>query len=162
MTRGSTMMIKASQKLLAITLGLFSAMMVFAIGMPYSVAESITNTAESQSDTVYIPIDAVSSIEKTTIGISISPENTLPWAYVNGVVDNPVQGHPVIIQFFDESSNDEPMHVAQVDVDEDGSYEYKFRVRDVDLETGKVTNIFEGDYVVKIFKVVSTNTLEEI
>ncbi|MCA9820604.1 MAG: hypothetical protein KC440_07705, partial [Nitrosarchaeum sp.] len=101
-------------------------------------------------------------IEKTTIGISISPENTLPWAYVNGVVDNPVQGHPVIIQFFDESSNDEPMHVAQVDVDEDGSYEYKFRVRDVDLETGKVTNIFEGDYVVKIFKVVSTNTLEEI
>ena len=46
------------------------------------------------------------------------------------------------------------MHVAQVDVEEDGSYEYMFRVRDVDLQTGVATDIFEGDYTIKIFKVI--------
>ena len=149
------MMIKTSKKLPAITLGLFSAMLLFAVSTPYSTAEPTTDaTQESQNETVYIPLDATTSIEKTTLQISISPDNTLPWAFVNGVVENPVEGHPVIIQFFDESSGDEPMHVTQVDVEEDGSYEYKFRVRDVDLETGKATNIFEGDYIVKIFKVV--------
>ena len=41
-----------------------------------------------------------------------------------------------------------------MDVKGDGSYEYKFRVRAVD--DGKVTNIFEGDYEVRIFKVINT------
>lgn len=157
------MMIKASQKLPAITLGLFSAILLFAVGTPYSTAESATNAMqESQNETLYIPLDATTSIEKTTLGINISPENTLPWAFVNGVIENPVQGYPVIIQFFNESNLDDPVHIAQVDVEEDGSYEYKFRVRDVDLETGKATNIFEGDYMIKVFKVVSTSALEQI
>jgi hypothetical protein len=41
-----------------------------------------------------------------------------------------------------------------VDVNGDGSYEYKFRVKTVDDE--KVTNIFEGDCEVRIFKVINT------
>ncbi len=55
----------------------------------------------------------------------------------------------MIIQIF---KNGEPIHFAQTDVKKDGSYEYKFRVRDV--SESKVTKIFEGDYIVKIFKVV--------
>jgi len=36
----------------------------------------------------------------------------------------------------------------------DGSYEYKFRVRNLDSNTGEFVNIFEGDYTVKIYKVI--------
>ena len=54
------------------------------------------------------------------------------------------------IQIYDEAG--EAFHFAQTEVEEDGSYEYKFRVRNVN--DGQVINIFEGDYFVKIFKVV--------
>ena len=43
---------------------------------------------------------------------------------------------------------------AQVDVKGDGSFEYKFRIRNVDLNTGEATNFFEGQYTVNIFKVI--------
>ena len=49
--------------------------------------------------------------------------------------------------------NGEPIHFAQSDVNDDGSYEYKFRIRSVDGDT--VVDVFEGDYVVKIFKTVN-------
>jgi len=62
----------------------------------------------------------------------------------------------VIIQFFNEENGDDPIHVAQAEVNGDNTYEYKFRVRNVNLETGEATNIFEGDYTVKIFKVVNS------
>ena len=67
------------------------------------------------------------------------------------LIDNPAERYPVIIQFF---KGDDRVHVAQVDVKGDDTYEYKFRVRNV--VDGKVTNIFEGDYTVKIFKVVES------
>ena len=40
-------------------------------------------------------------------------------------------------------------------VEKDGSYEYRFRVLNSDSES--TTKIFEGDYSVKIFKVVYLN-----
>ena len=49
---------------------------------------------------------------------------------------------------------------AQVDAKGDGSYEYKFRVRNMDSNTGEIVNVFEGDYTVKIYKVIpNTNNL---
>ena len=85
--------------------------------------------------------------------MSIPETNTLPWGSVKGKVDNPAQGYPVIIQFF-KSIEEDPIHVAQVNLKGDGSYEHRFRVLSID--EGNVTHFFEGDYHVKIFKVVNT------
>jgi hypothetical protein len=42
----------------------------------------------------------------------------------------------------------------------DGSYEYKFRVKNLDHNTGEFTDIFHGEYTVKIFKVIpNTNPM---
>jgi len=121
----------------------------------------ITNTnsfAEPiESQTEITPIDNSIGIEKTTLHMYISKDNTLPWGFVEGKISNPVVGHPVIIQIFD---NDETIpgnsigavHFAQTPVNEDGSYEYKFRV--LDSDQGKIKNLFVGSYTVKIFKVV--------
>ena len=57
----------------------------------------------------------------------------------------------MIIQIY---KNGDPVHFAQTDVSDDGSYEYKFRIRSVDGD--KVINVFEGDYDVKIFQTVKT------
>ena len=73
------------------------------------------------------------------------------------MVSDPAERYPVIIQFF---KGEEPVHFAQVDVKGDGSYEYKFRVRSVD--DGKVTNIFEGDYEVRIFKVINNSKNDNV
>jgi hypothetical protein len=85
--------------------------------------------------------------------MSIPENNTLPWGTVKGKVNDPSQGYPVIIQFF-KSLEEDPIHVAQVNLKGDDSFEYKFRVLSID--EGKVTNFFEGDYTVKIFKVINT------
>ena len=101
-----------------------------------------------------IPLDNEIGIEKTVIQFHASSENTLPWGFVEGKIGNHVADYPVIIQIYDE--NGEAFHFAQTNVEEDGSYEYKFRVRNV--SNGEVINIFEGDYFVKIFKVVYLET----
>lgn len=124
-----------------------SIMMVFGIMM---VPGNILAETSQNSVTV-TPIDEKLSLEKTTITMNISQENTLPWASVRGAVSDHVDGYPAIIQFY---KGGEPVHVAQVDVKEDGSYEYKFRARSVDLSTGEVTNIFEGQHTIKISIVV--------
>lgn len=109
------------------------------------------------SQTEITPINNSIGLEKTTIQMHISENNKLPWGFVEGKIANHVAGHPVIIQIFD---NDETIpgngvgavHFAQTVVNEDGSYEYKFRV--LDSDQGKITKIFDGGYTVKIFKVV--------
>ena len=106
-------------------------------------------SAEQTSNSEIISIDGVIGIEKTTLLMNIPSDNTLPWAYVEGKIDNSVSDYPVIIQMYKDG---EAHHFAQTNVGEDGSYEYKFRVQNIDGEN--ITNIFEGDYLVKIFKVV--------
>lgn len=91
-------------------------------------------------------------LKKKVISMHISEDNQLPWAFVEGKVVNPAEGYPVIIQIY---KNGDPVHFAQTDVKEDGSYEYRFRVRNVDGD--QVINIFQGDYTVKIFKTVYLN-----
>ncbi len=112
---------------------------------------------EQFSNTEVIPIDGNIGIEKTTLTFSVPEDNNLPWAFVEGKIVNPVLDYPVIIQIYDNddqiTGNDVgAVHFAQADVSEDGTYEYKFRVKDIDGE--KIVNIFEGDYTVIIFKVV--------
>ena len=112
---------------------------------------------EQFSNTEVISIDGNIGIEKTTLTFSVPKDNNLPWAFVEGKIANPVLDYPVIIQIYDNddqiTGNDVgAVHFAQADVSEDGNYEYKFRVKDINGE--KTVNIFEGDYTVKIFKVV--------
>lgn len=142
-----------------LSVGLFSAILLFAVATPSLADSNASNAAKDtfQTTTVTTVIDDTTSLEKTTLQLNIPSDNNLPWAYVRGTVENHADGHPVIIQFFNNESDDEPIHVAQVNVDDDGSYEYKFRVRDVDSQSGEITKIFEGDYIVKIFKVINSN-----
>ena len=89
-------------------------------------------------------------VVETIIPMYISPENILPWASVSGIVENYANNHPIIIQIY---QNDEPVHFAQTNVNDDGSYEYKFRVKTVNDD--KIINIFEGNYEVRIFKTIN-------
>lgn len=124
--------------------GIFSIVVLFAATeMSYAESQSIT------------PLNDEIFLQKTTTTMSVPVDNTLPWGKVWGIVDDPAQDYPVIIQFFNKENGNIPVHVAQVPINSDNTYEYKFRVRDIDLETGKATNIFAGDYTVKIFKVVN-------
>lgn len=106
-------------------------------------------TAEIQTGDL-VPIGPDMAVEKSEIILSIPENNSLPWAFVEGAVSNPVPDYPVVIQIYDAAGD--AVHFAQTGVNSDGSYEYRFRV--LDSSIGSQTNVFEGDYVVKIFKVV--------
>ena len=117
-------------------------------------ASSLDNSAFAEPpQTTVTKIDDEISLEKTVTVMSVPEDNKLPWGSVYGKVNDPVQGYPVIIQFF-KSIEEDPIHVAQVNLKGDNSYEYRFRV--LSIEGDNVTHFFEGDYQVRIFKVVNT------
>ena len=118
-------------------------------------ANSFAESIESQTEIT--PINNSMGIEKTTLQMHISKDNKLPWGFVEGKISNHVADYPVIIQIFDNNeivtgNSIGAVHFAQTPVSEDGSYEYKFRV--LDSDQGQITKIFDGNYTVKIFKVV--------
>ncbi len=121
-------------------IGIFAGLFVLVamIGMSPSFADSNT-TVISTNDGI--------QLTKTVVPMIISSDNTMPWGFIEGTVDNYAEGSPVIVQLY---HNAEPIHFAQTDVNEDGTYEYKFRVRNIDGDN--VVNVYEGDYEVKIFK----------
>ena len=122
-----------------------------AAAVIFTTLISITiSSVDAATNTEIIPINEKIGIEKTILSLYASPDNTLPWGFVEGKIANHVSEYPVIIQIYDEDGD--ATLFAQTDVEEDGSYEYRFRVRNVD--NGEIINIFEGNYVVKIFKVV--------
>lgn len=126
-----------------------------SISISFVEANPYTETIQTESHTnepitEIIPLGEGIGIEKTTLVFHAASDNTLPWGFVEGKIANHVADYPVIIQIYDHEG--QPTHFAQTNVEEDGSYEYKFRVRNVD--DGQTINIFEGDYSVKIFKVV--------
>lgn len=132
---------------------------IMSISIP--VADAHPHTGITQTDnhshepiTEIIPLGNGIGIEKTTLILHAPADNILPWGFVEGKIANHVLDYPVIIQIYDKDG--EATHFAQTNVEEDGSYEYRFRVRNVDND--RVINIFEGDYVVKIFKVVYLGT----
>ena len=119
-----------------------------------SLMSSSTSFADEQeSQTEIISIDGTIGIEKTTLSWYASHDNTLPWGFVEGKIPNHVSDYPVIIQIYD--SEGDAVHFAQTNVEDDGSYEYRFRV--LSINDNQVIKIFEGDYSVKIFKVIYLN-----
>jgi len=105
------------------------------------------HTHESQSEIT--PLNGLIGLEKSTISFHTPDQNSLPWGFVEGTIPNHVEGYPVIIQIFKDN---EAVHFAQTDVNSNGQYEYKFRV--LNSENGNTEKIFDGKYLVKIFKVV--------
>ena len=136
-------------------LAVFILTSIMSISIPFVEAESYSGITQIENHShqpisEIIPLNGEIGIEKTVILFHAPQENTLPWGFVEGKIANHVGDYPVIIQIYDEDGK--AFHFAQTEVEEDGSYEYKFRVRNVD--NGQVINIFEGDYFAKIFKVV--------
>lgn len=95
------------------------------------------------------------SLMETAIQMNIPEDNTHPWAAVTGTAFQHVEGYPTIIQFY---QSEEFVHTAQVEIDQDGAYEYVFRVRNHDQDTGKFVDLFMGDYTVRIFNVVHSTS----
>ena len=113
--------------------------------------------AETNQNNINVkPINEKVSLEITTVTLSVPENNTFSWGTVNGPASDYAERHPVIIQFY---KGDEAVHIAQVDVKGDGSYEYEFRVRNLDHNTGEFTDIFHGEYTVKIFRVIPNTNL---
>ena len=131
-----------------------SIMTVFGIMMIPDEISAETN----QNIITVTPINEEISLQKTVTTMSIPQDNKLPWGAVIGGASDYVERYPVIIQFY---KGEDPVHFTQVDVKGDGSYEYKFRVSSLDSSTGKVVNVFEGDYTVKIFRVIP-NTNDQV
>lgn len=113
------------------------------------------NASADSSEVVISPINDEISLQKTIATMHIPEDKSLLWGKVKGDASDFVERYPVIIQFF---KGDEPVHVAQVKVKGDGSYEYKFKIRNTDQNTGEIVDIFEGKYTVKIFKVIHTKS----
>lgn len=111
----------------------------------------IGTTPNVIAETTITPINDEISIKKTTIPMNIPEDNFFPWGAVRGQASEYAERYPVIIQIY---KGDDPVHFAQVDVKGDGSFEYKFRIRNVDTSTGEATNIFQGEYTVNIFRVI--------
>ena len=112
-------------------------------------------SADSSEVVITSPINDELSLQKTIATMYIPEDKSLSWGAVKGEASDYVERYPVIIQFF---KGDEPIHVAQVKVKGDGSYEYKFKIRNTDQNTGEIIDIFEGKYTVKIFKVIHTKS----
>lgn len=140
---------------------LFSSILVMTLILSFSIDSAFAHphsghvlinghTHESQTET--ISLGGMIALEKSTIFFHSPEENSLPWAFVEGKIANHVEGYSVIIQIFKEN---DAVHFAQTNVNADGSYEYKFRV--LNSENGITNKIFDGDYLVKIFKVVYLN-----
>lgn len=131
---------------------IFAPIILAFILLHPSNASALADQSEKISIT---PINDEISLEKTSSTMHIPKDKSLFWGAVKGKASEYVERYPVIIQFF---KGEQPVHVAQVKVKGDGSYEYKFKIRNIDEDTGKITNIFEGEYTVKIFKVIPNKT----
>ncbi len=134
--------------------GLFalSALFVFSYDSAFAhphLGQVFVDDHSHEPQTEIISLGGMIALEKSVIPFHSPENNSLPWAFVEGKVVNPVEGYPVVIQIF---KDDHAVHFAQTDVGTDGEYEYRFRI--LNSDNGVITKSFEGDYSVKIFKVV--------
>ena len=136
---------------------------VFSIIILSSFSISSVYAEIQSNETKILPIDATTALEKTTLTFNVPENNLLPWGFVEGKIANAVLDYPVVIQIFDNDdllvngNNVGAVHFAQTKINDDGTYEYKFRVAGID--DGEIVNIFKGDYTVNIFKVVYLDTV---
>lgn len=128
-----------------------TSVLVFAIAFGLN-----SNTAIAENSTTITPLNEDISLKKTVVPMTVPEDNVFPWGSVRGQASEHVERYPIIIQIF---KGEDPVHFAQVDVKGDGSFEYKFRVRNVDATTGEAINIFQGEYTVNIFRVVPNSNL---
>ncbi|MCE2615112.1 MAG: hypothetical protein LVO36_04330 [Nitrosopumilus sp. (ex Thoosa mismalolli)] len=132
-----------------------AALCFFGITLSASIFLFDAPVFADTTQTTVVKLNDETSLERTVAVMSIPEDNKLPWGAVKGKVNDPAQGYPVIIQIY-KSVDDDPIHIAQVNLKGDDSFEYKFRVLSID--EGEITHFFEGDYIVKIFKVINTPT----
>lgn len=144
------MKVKSSVLLIASVMTVFGIMMI-----PGSVSAEVDET--NTISTTVTPLNEEVSLQRTVTTMNIPEDNVLPWGTVKGSSSEYAERYPVIIQFY---KGEDPVHFAQVDVKGDGSYEYKFRVRNLDTSSGQFVNVFEGQYTVKIFKVIPNTNLQ--
>ena len=137
---------------------IFSSIFVMTILLSLSIdsafahphlGQIMINDHSHEPQTEIVPLNGIIGLEKSTVFFHTPETNSLPWGFVEGKIANPVEGYPVIIQIFKEGH---AVHFAQTNVEANGTYEYKFRV--LNSNNGDTNKIFEGDYSVKIFKVV--------
>ena len=125
--------------------------------MPVLVAVAVLPAAlpalAQDAVTEHVPLNGVVQLEKTTIPMHVPADNQFPWGHVKGTIQNPADGYDVVIVMYQDGMR---VHLAQVGVQEDGTYEYMFRA--LDTTGGQTTRIFEGDYEVVVFKVVLVPT----
>ena len=121
-----------------------------------SAAQVGSVAAHPHGSSTYIPLGGGIAIERTELLLHVPGDGDLQWAFVEGMVADPVKGYPVIIQI--HSRDGEPVRVSQVDVGDDGAYEYRFRVYSID--DGTVVRAFAGDYDVTVYKVVYINGMQ--
>ena len=124
---------------------------IILAGIMLLIPSNTSAISDLSEEITITPIDDKISLEKRTATMYIPENKSFVWGMVKGEPSDYVERYPVIIQFF---KGDEPVHVAQVKVKGDGSYEYKFKIRNVDQDTGEILDIFHGEYTVKIFKVI--------
>jgi hypothetical protein len=124
----------------------FSDDLVFA--HPHS-GQILVDVHSHERQTEIVSLGGMMALEKSTVVFHSPEDNLMPWAYVEGKIINPVEGYPVVIQIFKDN---DAVHFAQTDVGPNGEYEYRFRV--LNSDNGVTSKFFEGDYLVKIFKVV--------
>jgi len=123
-------------------IAILSLSAVIIPNIPAVMADSITTIS---------PINEEISLKKTIIPMSIPDDNIFPWGSIRGQASENAERYPIIIQIF---KGEDPVHFAQVDARGDGSFEYKFRIKNIDSNTGEGINIFQGEYTVNIFRVI--------
>ena len=148
---------KPNKEIIIVSKNIMFASLIVSILFTTVIANTNSFAEPIESQTEITPINNSMGIEKTTLQMYISEDNKLPWGFVEGKIANHIADYPVIIQIFDNNeiitgNSIGAVHFAQTPVSEDGSYEYKFRV--LDSDQGQITKIFDGNYTVKIFKVV--------
>ena len=135
---------------------LLSFSMDSAFAHPH-IGQQMIDDHTHESQTEIISLNGIIGLEKSIVTFHSPEDNQLPWGFVEGKIANHVDGYPVIIQIFKDN---DAVHFAQTNVDSNGNYEYKFRVLHSDDEG--TNKIFDGDYSVKIFKVVYLNQYNQV
>src|SRR5579863_9266071 len=119
-------------------------LLVSGLALPASQAIAPTQPYVSENNVV---------MQKSVINMNIPSDPKLPYGCVWGTVQNAAPGYPVDIEIY---KNNKPVYFAQANVTSDGSYQQYFRV--INVDHGHMTNIFEGDYTVEIFKYIVNST----
>ena len=126
---------------------------IFGLSMLLLPSLTLSTSQGSEWNTQQLVPEENVVMQKNIVYMHIPGDSPLPFGCVWGTVQNAAPGYPVVIQIYKDGK---PVYFAQTNVKADGSYEHYFRVKSV--EGDKVIHIFEGDYIVDIYKSVMKST----